>query len=174
MTVNRSIFAFIKSPLTLLFIGGFVVALGAFIGRAIYSTPLKSQCVAPVSFYAIHDDNHAVLTRGIYRTFRAGLHQGRITFIGSIARFNGSKTPEPAVPVQREVTFEGSFSGNLMHMVVTGHHRRIGDQSTDQDVQDFVFPQIGNGDTSNTSLYLLDGKVLASGTETVPRVACIN
>jgi hypothetical protein len=97
-----------------------------------------------------------------------------MTFIGSIVHFDDAKKPGPPVPVQREVTFEAGFSGNLLHMVVTGHHRRLGDQSTDQDVKDFVFPQISNGDTSNAFLYLLDGKVLATGTETVPRVACIN
>jgi hypothetical protein len=174
MTVNRFIFAFIKSPLTWLFLGGFIVAFGAYAVHSVYNTPLKSQCVAPVSFYAIRDDNHAVVTRGVYRTYRAGLHQGRITFIGSIAHYGGTKEPEPPTPVQREVTFTGSFSGNLLNMVVTGHNRRLGDQSSDRDVQDFVFPQIGNGDTSSTSLYLLDNKVLATGTETVPRVACIN
>ncbi|MGU3415895.1 hypothetical protein ACLBW0_19365 [Enterobacteriaceae bacterium C34A] len=174
MTVNRSIFAFIKSPLTLLFIGGFVAAFGAYALHSIYNTPLKSQCVAPISFYAIQDDTHAVLTRGVYRTYRAGINEGRVTFIGSIAHFGGTKELEPPIPVQREVTFDASFSGNLLHMVVTGQHRRIGDQSSDQDVKDFVFPQIGHGDTSNTFLYLLDGKVLATGTETVPRVACIN
>ena len=174
MSVNRSTFAFIKSPLTLLFIGGFIVAFGAFVLRSVYNTPLKSQCVAPVSFYAIRDDSHAVVTRGIYRTFRDGINKGRITFIGSIAHYGGTRPETPPVPVQREVRFEGSFTGNLLHMTVTGHNRRLGDQSTDRDVQDYVFPQIGQGDTGTTSLYLLDGKVLATGTETVPRVACIN
>lgn len=174
MTVSRSIFAFIKSPLTLLFVAGFIVA---FIGSAIYAwfrTPLASQCISPVSFYAIKDDENVTLTRGIYRTFREGLNEGRITFTGSISHFSDEKPLSPPIPVQREVQFEGAFSGNLLHMTVTGHHRRLGDQSNDKDVTDNIFPQIKNGETGSTSLYLLDGKVLATGTETVARVACID
>ncbi|MFK3660833.1 hypothetical protein ACI2I2_09945 [Scandinavium sp. NPDC088450] len=174
MTASRSIFAFIKSPLTMLFLAGFIVAI---IGSAVYawfSTPLTSQCISPVSFYAIKDDENVTLTRGTYRTFREGLNKGRITFTGSIAHFSDDKPRQPPIPVQREVQFEGEFSGNLLHMTVTGHHRRLGDQSSDQDVTDNIFPQISNGETGTTSLYILDGKVLATGTETVARVACID
>jgi hypothetical protein len=174
MTVNRSIFGFIKSPALWLFIGGFMLAFLGFLAKAVYTTPLKSQCVSPVSFYVITDDDNVTLTRGVYRSYRDGMNQGRITFIGSISRFIDAKLQAPPMPVQREVQFRGSFSGNLLRMTITGHHRRLGDRSDDKEVTENIFPQINQGETGNTSLYLLDGKVLATGTETVARVACIN
>lgn len=174
MTVNRSIFGFIKSPALWLFTGGFVLAFVGFFAKAVYTTPLKAQCVSPVSFYAITDNDNVTLTRGIYRSYRDGINQGRITFVGSISRFIDAKRQAPPMLVQREVQFEGSFRGNLLRMTVTGHHRRLGDQSDDKEVTENIFPQINQGGTGNTSLYVLDGKVMATGTETVARVACIN
>jgi hypothetical protein len=174
MTVNRSIFGLIKSPWVLVFFSGFIAAFGGYLAYSIYSVPLKSQCVMPVSLYSITDDHNAVVTRGVYRTFRAGLNKGRVTFIGSISRYEDGKLSGKATPVQREILFDGSFSGNVLSTTVTGHHRRLGDQSSDSDVRTYIFPEIKNRDTGTTSLYLLDGKVVATGPETVPRFACIN
>lgn len=174
MTVNRSIFGLIKSPWLLVFLSSFIAAFGGYLAYAIYSIPLKSQCIMPVSMYTITDDNNAVLTRGVYRTYRAGLNKGRVTFIGSISRYEDGKLSGKPTPVQREVLFDTRFSGNVLSTTITGQHRRLGDQSSDSDVSASIFPQLKNGDTGTSSLFLLDGKVVAIGPETVPRYACIN
>lgn len=173
MTVNRSIFAFIKSSWTLVFVGGFIAAFAGVVLYSLYTTPLKSQCVMPTSTYAIKDDNNVVLARGIYRTYRAGLNKGRVPYTGSISHFEDGKLTAPPSPVQREVRFDGGFTDDLLFMTVTDHHRRLGDQSSDNDVQDYIFPQINKGATSTTSMYLLDGKVIATGTEITARYVCI-
>jgi hypothetical protein len=174
MTVNRSIFAFIKKPSLLVFLGGFIAAFSGCVVYSLGTTPLKYQCAMPVSLYAIKDENSVVLTRGIYRSFRSGLETGRITFVGSITHFVDGKQSALPTPVMREVMVKTSFTDNLLFMTVTAQHRRLGDQSSDRDVQDYIFPQIHPGDTNTTSLYLLDGKVIATGSETVARTACIN
>ncbi|MFG6656330.1 hypothetical protein ACG0Z5_17945 [Scandinavium sp. M-37] len=174
MTVNRTIFGFIKWPWVLVFVCGFIVAFTACVLYSIYASPLKSQCIAPVSLYAVKDDNDVVLTRGVYRSFRSGIDKGRVTFTGNIRHFVDDKMVGRPIPVQREVMFNANFSGDLLLMTITGHHRRLGDQSSDRDVQDYIFPQIHPGETGVTSLYLLEGKAVATGTEITPRVLCIN
>ncbi|WP_148242062.1 hypothetical protein [Enterobacter asburiae] len=174
MTANRSIFAIIKSPLTLLFIGGLAVGLG---GIALYdfsTAPHKKVCVAPTSYYTIEDDNNATLTRGIYRSYRDGLFNGHTTYIGGISHFKDGILAGRPTSVNREVRYDVDFSGKRVHLNVTSQHRKLGDQSTDQDVRDYIFPQIAPGEVATSTLYLLDDKVLASGTETVARIACMN
>lgn len=174
MTANRSILEFIKSPATQLFLCGFIVALGGCMLYAIKTTPLKLRCVIDSSYYDIRRDGNVTLTRGVYNTYRDGFNKGHITFIGSIARFNKSGTFTPPVPIHREVSFSALINRNLIQMKVTGHSRRLGDESSDQDITDYVFPQIKMGDTYTTAVYKLDDKVLASGTENVPRSLCNN
>lgn len=174
MTVNRTIFAFIKSPLVLLFIGGFILAIGGTALRTWYVSPLKEQCTFPVSYFYIHSDSDVTLTRGIYRTFRDGLNRGHMTFIGNISHFNKEGLLKQPTPVNRELRFSAEVNNNQFELTVISHSRRLSDLSTDKEVQDYVFPHIQPGSVSTSSLYLLDGKVLAAGTETVPRSACIN
>lgn len=174
MTVNRSIFAFIKSPTTLFFSGGFIVALAGCIFYVLYTTPVKWQCTIENSFYDIRKDSDVTLTRGVYHTYREGLNTGHITFIGSIKRFNKNEMTSPPIPVHRESSFTATPYHNLIQMKVTGHGRRLGDQSSDKDVQNYVLPQITPGGIYTTALYLFNGKTLGSGTESVPRSVCNN
>ncbi|MGN7789861.1 hypothetical protein [Enterobacter sp. 22452] len=174
MTANRSIFAFIKSPLTLLFLGGMVAGLG---GMALYgfkTSAYASQCIAPTSYYVIEDDNNATLARGIYRSYRDGLFKGHTTYIGSISHFKDGKRDGLPKHVNREVRYDVDVSGKRIHLTVTSQHRKLGGQTTDQDVTDYIFPQINPGEVTTSTVYLLDDKVLASGTETVARIACMN
>ncbi|MGM8430229.1 hypothetical protein [Enterobacter cloacae] len=173
MTANRSIFAFIKSPLTLLFVGGMVAGLG---GMALYgfqTSPYASHCVAPTSYYVIEDDNNATLARGIYRSYRDGLFSGHTTYIGTISHFKDGKRDGLPKAVNREVRYDVDVSGKRVHLTVTSQHRKLGGQTTDKDVTDYIFPQIKPGEVATSTVYLLDNKVLASGTETVARIACM-
>lgn len=174
MTANRSIFAFIKSPPTLLFVGGMVAGLGGMALYGLQTTKYASQCIAPTSYYVIEDDNNATLARGIYRSYRDGLFNGHTTYIGSISHFKDGKRDGVPKAVNREVRYNVDMSGKRLHLTVTSQHRKLGGQTTDKDVTDYIFPQIKPGEIVTSTVYLLDGKVLASGTETVARIACMN
>ncbi|HEY3590804.1 MAG TPA: hypothetical protein VGL07_12100 [Buttiauxella sp.] len=171
--MNRTILGTIKSPTTLLFLGGFVVALLGFLIKEMMFYPVKATCTAPVSYYAIDKDSWT-LTRGVYRFYREGINKGRTVYIGTINHYKGDLPSQSPIPVLREVRFTGTLEKNIMRTTVTSQSRRLGDQSSDAEVTKYVFPHIQPGETSTSSLYLLEGKVLASGTETVPRVLCIN
>ena len=114
------------------------------------------------------------LARGIYRSYRDGLHEGHTTYIGNIRHFQDGKRVGQASPVQRSVNYTMSFSGNLLHLTMLSHARRLGDQSNEKEVTDYIFPQLKSGETSTSSLYLLENSILASGTEMVVRIACTN
>ena len=173
MTVNRSIFIFIKRQ-QILFAGGLMTGLALTIGYTIATSPLRQTCFAPASFYTIKDENNVTLARGIYRSYRDGLHEGHTTYIGNIRHFQDGKRVGQASPVQRSVNYTMSFSGNLLHLTMLSHARRLGDQSNEKEVTDYIFPQLKSGETSTSSLYLLENSILASGTETVVRIACTN
>lgn len=171
--MNRTILGIIKSPTTLLFLGGFVLALLGFFLKEMFFYPVKSTCVAPMSYYAIDEDNWT-LARGVYRFYSEGYNKGRTVYIGTINHYKGDLPSQSPIPVLREVRFSSTTEKNIMHSTITSQSRRLGDQSTDAEVTKYVFPHITPGDTSTSSIYLLEGKVLAAGTETVPRVLCIN
>lgn len=173
MNANRSIFGFIKSPVTLLFLGGFIVAAGACLWRTVAMTPVRSICVSPVSFYEIKQDKQVTLTHGVFRTYRDGIARGHVTFTGSISRFRDGKLTAPPVQVNRENHFTGYINGNRVMLTITGHNRRLGDESSNSDVRSYVFPQMEKGETGTSGLYMLDNKVLGTGTETALRLACI-
>lgn len=174
MTVNRSIFAFIKSPLMMLFIGGFLLTLAGAALRTYYVSPLKEQCSFPISYFHIRSDTDVTMTRGVYRVYRDGLNKGHMTFNGNISHFNKDGLAAPPSPVNRELRFTGEAHNNQFELTVVSHSRRISDLTSDKDVKDYVFPHIEPGSVSMSSMYLLDGKVLATGTELVPRSVCIN
>ncbi|MEO3991885.1 hypothetical protein [Pseudocitrobacter cyperus] len=174
MTANRSIFAIIKSPLTLLFLGGMAIGLGGMAFYAFSTSPYKAVCIAPTSYYTIVDDNNATLARGIYRSYRDDMFNGHSTYIGSISHFKDGKLEGRPTAVNREVRFGVDFSGKRIQLTVESQHRKLGDQSSDRDIRDYIFPQILPGEVATSTLYLLDNRVLASGTETVARIACTN
>ncbi len=173
MTVSRTIFAFAKSPKLWLFMLGVVIALGAVVFYALSGIPKMSQCTYPFSFYDLRNDE-TTLTRGVYHSYRDGINRGHVSFVGRISRFKGDQLNGTRIPVEREVRFTGFFTGNTLEMKVLGQSRQLGDQSSDQDVRNYVFPQITPGDTAVVTFYQLDGKVLATGSDTVARVACVN
>jgi len=174
MTANRSIFTIIKSPIALLFLGGVIIGTGAMALYGFYTSPYKAVCIAPTSYYIIEDDNNATLARGIYRSYRDGLFNGHTTYIGSISHFKDGKLDGLPKAVNREVRYNINMSGKRLHLTVTSQHRKLGGQSSDEDVTDYIFPQIKPGEEATSTVYLLDDKVLASGTETVARIACMN
>lgn len=174
MTANRSIFAIIKSPIALLFLGGVIIGTGAMALYGLYTSPYKTVCIAPSSYYIIEDDNNATLVRGIYRSYRDGLFNGHTTYIGSISNFKDGKRDGLPKAINREVRYNVEISGKRIHMTVTSQHRKLGGESSDEDVTNYIFPQIKPGEGVTTTVYLLDDKVLASGTDTVARIACIN
>lgn len=174
MTANRSIFAIIKSPFTLLFLGGVVLGLGGMVLYGVYASPWPTTCVAPLSYYSIEDDNNATLARGIYRSYRDDLFNGHSTYIGTISRYKDGRLAARPTAVNREVRYGLGISGKRIQMTVTSQQRKLGDQSSDRDVKDYIFPQIEPGQVETSTAYLLDNKILASGSETVARIACIN
>lgn len=174
MTANRSIFASTKFRLALLFMVSLIVGFGGKVYYGYYHLPYKSMCIAPTSYYNIEDQNNATLVRGIYRSYRDSLFSGHTTYIGSISHFKDGRIAKQPTAVHREVRFNTEVEGKRVHLTVTSQHRKLGDQSSDQEVKDYVYPQIGQGEVATSTLYLLDGKVLASGTESVARIVCTN
>ncbi|WP_262814775.1 hypothetical protein [Enterobacter bugandensis] len=128
----------------------------------------------PISYYVIKDDYNATLARGIYRSCRDGLFSGHTTYIGSISHFKDGKRDGLPKAVNREVRYDVELSGKRIHLTATSQHRKLGDQTADQDVTDYIFPQIKPGEVATSTVYLLDDKVLSSGMETVARIACMN
>ncbi|ELN9420534.1 MULTISPECIES: hypothetical protein [Enterobacter cloacae complex] len=174
MTVNRSIFASTKFRLALLFTAGALVGLGGKVFYGIYYSPFKSTCVAPTSYYTIEDANNATLVRGIYRSYRDSLFSGHTTYIGSLSHFKEGKLAGRPTAIHREVRFDTDVEGKRIHLTVTSQHRKLGDQSSDREVKDYVYPHIDRGEVATSTIYMLDNKVLASGTESVARIACTN
>lgn len=174
MTVNRSIFASTKLPFALLFAGGVIVGLGGMALYTLHKTPYQSMCVAPTSYYTIEDDDNATLARGIYRSYRDSPFTGHSTYIGSISHFKDGKISGRPTPVNREVRYDVDFAGKRVHLTMTSHHRKLGDQSNDKEISDYIFPQIIPGEVATSTVYMLDNTMLASGTETVARIACTN
>ncbi|MEI9537340.1 hypothetical protein V5081_08340 [Enterobacter cancerogenus] len=174
MTANRSIFASTKFRLALLFMASTIVGVGGIALYGFYHSPFRSVCVAPTSYYTIEDDNNATLARGIYRSYRDDLFNGHSTYIGSISHFKDGKLEGFPTIVNREVRFGVDIDGKRLHLTVTSQHRKLGDQSSDHDVTDYVYPHIKPGEMATSTIYLLDNTVLASGTETVARIACTN
>ncbi|HFT8658733.1 TPA: hypothetical protein ACGSTA_004383 [Enterobacter cloacae] len=70
--------------------------------------------------------------------------------------------------------YDVELSGKRIHLIAPSQHRKPGGQTADQDVTDFIFPQIKPGEVATSTVYLLDDKVLASGMETVARIARMN
>ncbi|TKV07862.1 hypothetical protein FDX19_16805 [Citrobacter sp. wls619] len=174
MTVNRSIFTSTKSKSAFLLIGGIVVGFGLVALYTLSRTPVKSKCVVPMSFYAIKAENDITLTRGVYRTYRDSLTTGHTTFNGNIREFKNDVLVGKPSPVHRSVNYKMEFSGSMLNMTVLNHTRRLGDSSSDQEVMDYVFPQLSYGESTSTTLYLLENRALASGTEIIARVVCTN
>ncbi|MBS0882966.1 hypothetical protein JK231_20475 [Pantoea sp. JGM49] len=173
MHASRSIFASIKSPQLWLFIGCFVLAFSAVIGRWLTTTTQQSQCLFPLAFYDIKSEREWVLTQGIYRSYRDGFSQGHLSYLGTLSRFEDGQLTAPITPIHRAVWFNGEFNHNLLKITVTQHSRGLGDKSRDEDVQKYVFPHLQAGDVSVIAMYLFNGRVLASGTESVARNVCI-
>lgn len=172
MTANRSIFVSTKFRLAVLLLGGVIVGLGGMAAYSFYHLPYQSVCIAPTSYYSIEDDNNVTLARGIYRSYRDGAFSGHSTYIGSISHFkDGVRDGLPAT-VNREVRFDVEMEGKRIHMTVTSHHRKLGDQSQDSDIRDYIYPQIAPGEVGTSTLYWLDNTVLATGTESVARIVC--
>jgi hypothetical protein len=174
MTANRSFFASTNLWLALLFTFSLLAGFGGMVFYSFYHLPYKSACVAPTSFYAIEDKDNATLARGIYRSYRDDLFSGHTTYIGSLSRFVDGKLTGRPTPIHREVRFDSEIEGKRIHLTVTSQHRKLGDQSTDREVKDYIYPQIGKGEVGTSTIYLLDNKVLASGTESVARIVCTN
>ena len=174
MSAKHSIFTLIKSPLVPIFIVGFILVPGAMLLREIYASPIKSGCSFPFSYYDIKGDQDITLTRGIFRTYRDGLDSGHLTFVGNLSHFKEGELTAPPVSLHRELHFTSKAQGSNIYMTVESQARRLGDQSTDQQVKDYVFPQISPGEVGSVTLYLLQGKVLSTGTETVARTVCVN
>ena len=113
MTVNRSIFIFIKRP-QILFAGGLMTGLALTIGYTIATSPLKQTCFAPpASFYTIKDENNVTLARGIYRSYRDGLHEDTRPISVTSASFSGRKT--------RRASFTRTAQRELYHVPSPGN-----------------------------------------------------
>lgn len=173
MGVNPTISGLIKFPLSALFLSGFLLALTIIIGRWWLISSQQAQCSFPLAFYDIKNQQEVVLTQGIYRSYRDGFYHGHTSYIGTLSRFIDGVPIAPVTHINRAIWFEHKFHYNLLKIKATHLSRGLGDKSHDDDVRDYVFPHIQLGDISVIGLYLLNGKVLASGTENTPRNICI-
>ncbi|XIH58113.1 hypothetical protein C1N60_02555 [Pantoea sp. SGAir0184] len=129
-----------------------------------------SRCDTPASVYHLYDNGDWNAAKGIYRFYRDGFHSGHVVYSGNIVK--AIKGSRKIIPVHREVFFESTLKGNTVRSVQTTSARRLGDRSEDKDVLEFIFPALTAGSVSTSYLYLIDGSVLAYGTETMPRFMC--
>jgi hypothetical protein len=172
--VSRIILPNVKSS-TLLWSGGsFLLVLLFFWVKEVMFYPLKNTCVAPVSYYSIDDNNHWTVARGVYHSYREGLSEVRTVYNGTIQHYTSGMPSMRAVTVLREVIIEGHLRQNRLHSTVLEQSRKLGDQSSDQQVLQYVFPHIKPGEKSTTWIYLLNGLAIATGSETTPRTVCVN
>lgn len=172
--MSRIILPNVKSS-TLLWSGGsFLLVLLFFWVKEVMFYPLKNTCVAPESYYSIDDNNHWTVARGVYHSYREGLSEVRIVYNGTIQHYTSGMPSMRAVTVLREVIIEGHLRQNRLHSTVLEQSRKLGDQSSDQQVLQYVFPHIKPGEKSTTWIYLLNGLAIATGSETTPRTVCVN
>lgn len=172
--MNRTISDIIKSPTTWLFCTSFITAIVAFTVKEAIYYPLKSTCVSPVSYYAIENDDHWTRARGVFRTYRESLTEGRIVYIGTITYHNADAPTAHSVHVLREVRFKGTFKNNILRATITGTNRRLGDQSNKEEVAKYIFPHIKTGASYSNMLFLINGVTVATGEESTPSSLCIN
>ncbi|MDI9220561.1 hypothetical protein QMZ30_06565 [Pantoea sp. EA-12] len=173
MRANPTTFVSIKLTLLWLFIISFFLALTSIVGGWWYTSSQQIQCGFPMAFYDIKSEREVVVTKGVYRSYRDGFNQGHTSYLGTLSRFVDGELIAPVTNIHRALWFETQFHHNLLKIKVTHLSRGLGDRSHDDDVEDYVFPYIQPGDVSMIGLYMLDGKVLASGTENVARNICI-
>lgn len=172
--MNRTLLNIVKSPITLFFIGGFILPFMVCVLKDMVFYPLKTNCVVPQARYDISDDKNWTLTRGIYRFYRDGLTLRRVVYTGSISHYiNGGRQLYP-VAVLREITVSSSVSKNQLINTIIHQSSRLGDQSNNDEVVKYVFPHIIPGETSTNRIYLLDGKALAVSGENSAPTLCVN
>ncbi|ORM70423.1 hypothetical protein [Pantoea rwandensis] len=173
MPVNPTISALIKLPPLGLFFCGVLLALISVFGRWWVITSQYAQCSFPLTFYDIKSEREWILIKGVYRSYRDGVHSGHMSYLGTLSHFVEGERIAPITPIHRAVWFSGLSHHNLLKLYVTHHSRGLGDRSSDDVVQEYVFPHLRVGDVSVIALFLLNGKVLATGTESVMRNICI-
>ncbi len=172
--MNRTISDIIKSPTAWLFCAGFIAVTVAFAVKEAVDYPLNSTCVSPLSYYTIANDDDWTLARGVYRTYRESLHEWRMVYVGTINYHNADTPINHSVYVLREVRFEGSIKNNILRSTITGTNRRLGDQSSNEEVGKYVLPDINPGASNSNMLFLINGVAVATGAEATPRSLCIN
>ncbi|WP_187497748.1 hypothetical protein [Erwinia aphidicola] len=172
--MSRTISPNAKSSIVLWFTGSFLLIVLLFGVKALLAYPVRNTCVAPVSYYSIDDKNHWTAVRGVYHSYREGLTQVRIVYNGTVQHFTSGMPSAPSVTVLREVIIDMRLRQNRLHSKVIEQSRKLGDMSSDQQVLQYVFPHIKPGENSTTWLYMLNGLILATGTEATPRTVCIN
>lgn len=172
--MSRTLLNTAKSTTTLLFCAGFLLTTIGFLMKESVIYPLQAICVAPQAYVEIDDRDNWTMARGIYRFYREGLTQARIVYTGTISHYVNGNAPAHPIAVLREVTVEKALSGNSLRSTVLEQSRLLGDQSSNADVVNYIFPHIVAGKSHISWLYLLNGVALASGTETTPRTLCIN
>ncbi len=172
MRVSPIISVFTKYPLIWLFICSFILAKGMSLGKGWLFLSQYAQCRFPLTFYDIKNEREVVLTKGIYRVYHDGFNHVHTSYIGTLSRFADGVRIAPVINVHRVISFEGNLHYNQLEMTAKNISRGLGDNSHDNDVREYVFPFIKLGDASIIGLYLLNGKVLASGTENAPRNIC--
>lgn len=174
MRANRFISGFTKFPLTHVFVIGFTLALVGVAARTIYVFPLEDHCVYPQSYYDIRSDRDVVLARGIYYSYRNKINKAHLTYVGTLTHYSDGQQVSFPVPIQRSLWFTEEFDYNLLRISVGQQSKGLGDRSEDKDVDSYVFSQFKPNMINTLALYLLDGKVLATGTENAARSVCIN
>ncbi|MBD9646300.1 hypothetical protein IB231_22010 [Pantoea sp. PNT02] len=152
----------------LIFIGGVAITSWALVQRNF----ANMTCYAPFRFYETYTDNSWIEARGVYHLdSRSGI-EGKTSYVGKVFYRNAEGGVTRTVPVSREINWKVKFSNSYAATEITAANRRFGDHSDDNLVKDYIFPTYSVGQLNNSTVFLLNGKVLANGPENFPRIMC--
>ncbi|PKH26680.1 hypothetical protein CIG19_02480 [Enterobacterales bacterium CwR94] len=133
-----------------------------------------ATCRSNFELFEIAPQGSVVAVAGEYAIFPEGMFhlKGRTTYAGTIEFRNAAGLVTKQMPVSREMEWKLSIRDNKLHWVLVSASKRLGDHSDDALVKQLIFPISEPGEVNNSTLFLLEDKVMAAGPESVPRMLC--
>jgi hypothetical protein len=130
------------------------------------------QCTATLHFIETKSDMSWLEARGTYFLDTQSGIEGKTSYVGKVLYFDSSGQIEKTVPISRELNWKVKLNNFHLLTEITGVNRRVGDHSDDALIKDYIFPSYEVGQKNNSSLFILNGRVLANGPDDTPKIIC--
>lgn len=171
MDANRS---FLKPTKWLIATGVIAFAIPLLVLFAtLRSQPLMAgECAAPFTFVEYFRNGEKTVANGEYALYTGTGKPNRTTYTGAIIYYDAQGEKKRIVRVNREIAWDVSFRHDQIISKITHNGRRMGDNSSDAEVMQYIFPNYHPDETIHATLFQLGGSVLATGPHNVPRILC--